>query len=60
MSETDQSRQRDESARPEVEDAHDHAGGGEVSEDRADSVEYRGPDPERDNPGQGDDEDQGV
>jgi hypothetical protein len=58
VSETEESPQEQEGEHPEVDRAYDRDEGGQVPENQANG-EYRGPDPEQDEDGQGD-EDQSV
>jgi hypothetical protein len=60
VSDTEQSRQEREGDHPELDRAYDRDRGGQVPEHQEESGEYRGPDLEDDEPGQGDVEDQGV
>jgi hypothetical protein len=60
MSETEESRRREEGEHPELDRAYDENEGGQVPENQDVPAAYEGPDPEADRSGDGADEDQGV
>ena len=59
MSEREHAQRDEEVEHPEVDRAYERDQGGQVPEDQS-PMEYTGPDPADDRPGDGDDEDQGT
>lgn len=59
MSNGEESRQDEKGEHPELDRAYDRDRGGQIPEGQ-EGGEYDGPDPETDEPGQGEDEDQAV
>jgi hypothetical protein len=58
MSNTEESRKREEGEHPEIDRAYERQDGGQLPSDQ-DDAGYSGPDPQDDEPGDGADEDQG-